>query len=516
MHQPALRRASLLPLIAALALAACAAGGGTGGGDGDGGGGGPRPDADPSRPVDAATDRPDADPSAPDAAPPPIDAAPPPIDAAPPPIDASTAECVAYDDCGAGRGCLTGVCRNECFLGIWCDGMPSGDICRGGLCVECQTDADCDSGRLQCDTSTFTCVDRPFDPTTAQFGIFYSTWHCIAANANPVRDISRILAGQQGWGAYGQFHYWDQPAPGYYCPSNNDAVLRQHAELLRDAGIQFVFLDATNHAYVDARSHDTPGMILQPLDRLLAVWSTVTNAPKVVPWVPVVEAGSGASTYTVDAMMQRINAYPSLRFLYLGKPLLLITENSQYPVNATREAQLAASYTVRRMWGVYGSDGEPWSFMQRCQDDPTASERCDQRVAVRGGEIEQIPIAAAYQATFMNVSTATPKHRGLTFRKQFEQAFRWPETPIITITGWNEWIAQRQQCGHEACPCSQYPDGCFIDQWDVEYSRDIEPGANEMGTYYYDLMRACIALFRAGQECDADHAGDVCCRAWTP
>jgi hypothetical protein len=277
-----------------------------------------------------------------------------------------------------------------------------------------------------------------------------------------------------------------------------------------------VFLDVTNHAYVDARSHDTPGMILAPPDRLLAVWSTVPGAPRVVPWVPVVEAGENPAVYTVDAILSRLTAYPGMQFEYLGKPLVLITENSQYPVNAAREAALAVDYTVRRMWGVYSDDGAPWSFMQRCQSSPTDPEPCEQRVAVKAGAIEQIAIAAAYQATFMNVSTATPKHRGLTFRRQFERAFDWPETPIITITGWNEWIAQRQECGHPACPCSSYPDGCFIDQWDVEYSRDIEPGVNEMGDYYYQLMAACIALFRAGDYCDAAHGDDVCCRDWTP
>lgn len=451
-----------------------------------------------------------------DGAAPPADGGPVVDDAASTP-DAFVPECSANSDCGAGRGCLAGVCRDECLLGLWCGGAESGPICQGGLCVECTTDADCDSGRTQCDEPTSTCVDRPFDPSVAKFGIFYSTWHCLAAHGNPVLDLSLILAGQQSYGSYGHpTHYWGRPAAGYYCPSENDAVLRQHAEMLRDAGIAFAFIDATNHNYVDGRSHDTPGMILRPLDRLLAVWSTVPGAPRLVPWVPVVEAGTSASVYTVDAMLQRLAAYPGMHFEYLGKPLLLITENAQYPVNAAREAALAMQYTVRRMWAVYSSDGAPWSFLQRCQASPTSADPCEQRVAVRNGQFEQIPISAAYQATFMNVPTATPKHRGLTFRKQFERAFDWPETPIITITGWNEWVVGRQQCGHPQCPCSSYPNGCFGDQYDIEYSRDIEPGANEMGTYYYDLMKACIALFRSGNQCDAAHANDVCCRDWAP
>jgi hypothetical protein len=433
--------------------------------------------------------------------------------------DAFVPECVIDDDCGAGRGCLAGTCRDECLFGLWCGNASSGPICQAGLCVECTTDAECNSGREQCDAPAATCVDRPFDPSVAKFGIFYSTWHCRAAHANPVHDISRVLAGEQAWHAdYQTFYYWDQPAAGYYCPSEDDARLRRHAELLRDAGIDFAFIDATNHAYVGAGSDDTPGMILRPLDRLLAVWSTVPGAPRLVPWVPVVAATADASRYTLDAMLARLAAYPGMQFQYLGKPLLLITENAQYPVNATREAALASPYTVRRTWAMYANDGAPWSFMQPCRSSPTSSEPCEQRVArAADGRFEQISIAAAYQQTYMNVPSATPKHRGLTFRKQFERAFDWPETPIITITGWNEWIAQRQRCGQDpSCPCTTYPDGCFLDQWTVEYSRDIEPGANEMGTYYYDLMRACIALFRTGGQCDAAHASHLCCRAWPP
>ncbi|MCB9562017.1 MAG: hypothetical protein H6708_16560 [Kofleriaceae bacterium] len=454
-------------------------------------------------------------PTAPDAATPLDGGAP--IDGAPA-IDASTAACVHDDDCGAGQGCRSGICRDPCLLGLWCDAATTGSVCQAGYCVECTTDADCDSGRLRCDAATSSCVARPFDPSVATFGIFYSTWHCRAAGANPVHDISRVLAGAQSWASdYQTFYYWGRPAAGYYCPSDDDAVLRQHAELLRDAGIGFVFVDATNHAYVGVASDDTPGMILRPLDRLLAVWSTVPGAPRVVPWVPVVAAGHDPAVYTVDAMLQRLAAYPGMQFTYLGKPLLLITDNAQHPVNAAREAELAATYTVRRMWGVFGDDGPSWSFLQACQQSPTSAEPCDQRVARRAGAIEQIPISAAYQQTYMSIPSATPKHRGLTFRKEFERAFTWPETPIITITGWNEWIAQRQPCGqHPSCPCGTYPDGCFIDQWDVEYSRDVEPAAEGMGDYYYRLMRACISLFRTGDQCDAAHADDLCCRAWTP
>ena len=184
-----------------------------------------------------------------------------------------------------------------------------------------------------------------------------------------------------------------------------------------------------------------------------------------------------------------------------------------FPPNEAKLAQLANNYTLRRMWGVYSDPGPKWSFMQRCENDPASIRPCNQRSAVLDGKIEQVSITTAYQESYMSVDTATPKHHGRTFRKQFDTLFNHPQADIATITGWNEWIAQRQHCDqHPACACTEYPDGCFIDQYDIEYNRDIEPGDNEMGDYYYRLMKSCIEVFRRGERCsNPANSGELCC-----
>ncbi len=433
-----------------------------------------------------------------------------------PPADSAIApECFDDTQCGQGRRCLEGICRDDCLVGLFClEGTPSGEHCREGHCVECTDDSHCPGNRFQCDPLTWVCVDRPFDPTFTKIGMFYSTWHCPIANASQVWDISEILAGNQSWGPERKFHYWDKPTAGYYCLSQNDALLTQHAEQLRDAGIDFVFLDVTNHNYVGSGSDRTTEMIIAPLDRMLAVWSTIPDAPQIVPWVPVEKDGVDPAKYTIDAILQRLGAHPQMHFSYLGKPLILVTENVEHPVSAARLASLAVNYTVRKMWAHIYTDSPMWSFMQGCANwTPAKGELCQQRAATFNGAMEQLPISAAYQATYMNLPTANPKLQGLTFRKQFETLLLNPMVPIATITGWNEWIAQRIPCDeHPACPCGTYPAGCFMDQYDMEYSRDIEPAQNAMGDYYYRLLQACVALFRSGGMCDAAHAGDLCCK----
>lgn len=426
-------------------------------------------------------------------------------------------ECTQDSDCtGANQGCFLGICRDKCTPWISpCDWKPSGDVCVSGHCVECQNDSDCPGTRYTCDISTYTCVDKPFDPDITKIGLFYHTWHCPASKNNPVLDLTQIHAGNQEYGDYGRFHYWGRPIEGYYCLSENDALLAKHAEQIRDLGVDFVFVDVTNHAYaVNTHSDRAVQMIIEPFDRMLAVWSTIPDAPRIVPWVPVPGATEDPSFYMVDALQQRLNNYPGLQFEYLGKPLILVTDNPWSPVNESRISQLEQNYTIRRMWGLYPDGGTNWSFMQNCKESPLSNMPCFQRNVYSGGNVEQVSITVAYQATYMsNTATATPKHQGRTFRKQFETLINNPEAAIATITGWNEWISQRQQCDTvEACPCSSFPHGCFIDAWNIEYNRDIETGDNEMGDYYYRLVQSCIELFRNGGRCDNANAQELCCK----
>src|ERR1700728_1349046 len=94
-------------------------------------------------------------------------------------------------------------------------------------------------------------------PAETKFAIYYAVWHCPAAQGNRdgrrVYDIAKILQGQGPWGPVPEFHWWSKPAAGYYCLATNDALLRQHAQMLRDAGIDFVYVDSTNWPYADNR-----------------------------------------------------------------------------------------------------------------------------------------------------------------------------------------------------------------------------------------------------------------------
>ena len=89
-------------------------------------------------------------------------------------------------------------------------------------------------------------------------GIFYFLWHNEPGARSPSGegpyDISRILAKDPDalnkpasplWGGIGTSHYWGEPLYGYY-RSTDPWVLRRHAQLLADAGIDTLIFDTTN------------------------------------------------------------------------------------------------------------------------------------------------------------------------------------------------------------------------------------------------------------------------------
>ena len=443
-------------------------------------------------------------------------------------------ECVNDAGCpGGNRGCFEGRCRDKCLPFIDpCDWAPSGNVCQNNYCVECAADSDCPGTRYTCDKTNHTCKDKPFDPTKTKIGVFYHTWHC--PSLAELHDVTKSLAGQSPWppwpadpNAQTSF-WWGEPAGGYYCLTNNVALLTQHAQQLRDMGADFVFVDVTNHNYnTSALCAQPEDMIVKPFTSLVEVWKSIPGAPKIVPWVPISDCptylspgscNQPDSKYIVYTLLDLLKG-SGLAFDYQGKPLLLVTENSTYPVSAARVAALSSSYTIRKMWAFEPEGTEKWSYLERCDANPLEGRPCGQRISVKAGAREQLPIATAYGADYMShTSTATPKHYGKTFRKQFQALLDNPEIPIATITGWNEWVVGRWRCGSPACDCNNAFDkqyGCFLDQYTDEYNRDIEPSKTKTGDYYYRLVQSCISLFRAGKRCTKDNAADLCCADYT-
>ena len=109
------------------------------------------------------------------------------------------------------------------------------------------------------------------------------------------------------------------------------------------------------------------------------------------------------------------------------------------------------------------------------------------------GSIEQVSVAVAAQQTYMsNLNTAHGRQGGMFWYAQWLTAFEY-RPKIVTLTWWNEWTAQRLRDS----------DGnyVFTDNYNEDYSRDIEPMEGGHGDQYYQWMIQYISAYKGGLEC---------------
>jgi hypothetical protein len=404
-----------------------------------------------------------------------------------------------------------------------------------GLCTTASADPDGDGwgweehNPCRADTMLATTADNGND---LPIGILYFLWHCQATSLSTQYNISEVLSGQADWGGQGKFHWWDKPAEGYYCLGDRPDLIEQHLIMLRDAGIDFLVLDITNHP--NTVSFNAKTFIFKSLLPLLEAARSLPGAPKIVPWVPLsrdnpgttdernnvcdANPGSGNCQQLQQAapMYQHVtdlltNDYPELTFTYDGKPLLLeAAADARYPREVTDQIRptLEANWTVERMWGLR-LHNEMWQFLSTC-DNPVdfyasngwLDTGCNQPVNTGTSAGEQISVTAAYQYTYISepfmqdpdsyagYTGGMPKFYGRTLAQQFRVAFDNRDIrPLVLLTGWNEWIAQRFDL--DGSPT-------FVDVYNDHLNRDIEPGGTSGDLYYY-LMRDLIQQYRNDQ-----------------
>ena len=160
-------------------------------------------------------------------------------------------------------------------------------------------------------------------------GIFYLTWHTDnLADFSPVINISQILKqdpsaatnlNDPAWGGIinGGVYWWDEPLLGYY-RTTDDWVLRKHAQMLADAGVDVVFLDCTNgsQTYKSAWT------------KLLKVWEQArqdgVKTPQIAFLLPFASTeGALSSIKKLYNDLYKPGLYKDLWFMWNGKPLIM-------------------------------------------------------------------------------------------------------------------------------------------------------------------------------------------------
>ena len=153
---------------------------------------------------------------------------------------------------------------------------------------------------------------------------------------------------------------------------------------------------------------------------------------------------------------------------------MLITE---YP-----ESEEPDTMKIRRMWGLSGaSQTGSWSFLEIENLKNYDSD----------GFTEQTCVCTATQESYMSLPTAHGRNHGIFMYQQWHHAFQY-RPKVVTITWWNEWAAQR---------FIETGQNLFVDNYNQEYSRDIEPMEGGHGDQYYQWMKEYVRAYKALEEC---------------
>ncbi|MGB9623232.1 MAG: hypothetical protein ACPMAQ_00075 [Phycisphaerae bacterium] len=334
-------------------------------------------------------------------------------------------------------------------------------------------------------------------PRTDRFvGIFYFLWLNERHNRSPYwegpYDISRILAKDPDamkkpdsplWGPIGLSHYWGEPLYGYYL-SIDPWVLRRHAHLLADAGIDTLIFDTTNAiTYRDVYM------------QLCEVFRQIRREGDRTPQIAfMVNTEAGKTAWQIYTELYKPGLYSELWFRWQGKPLLVCDPQQAAP-------ELKAFFTLRRAhwpfemintpcaWHWEAAYPQPYGYT----DDPKKPEQVNVAVAqnlrAADGKVTNMSNGDARGRSFHDGredTTPGAVNRGLNFQEQWKRALEL-DPPFVMVTGWNEWIAVRLP-----------PAGAvvFCDQFNEEFSRDIEPMKGGYGDNYYWQLVANVRRYK--------------------
>ena len=200
--------------------------------------------------------------------------------------------------------------------------------------------------------------------------MFYWTWH----NPNMVSygtvgNISQILKENPNaikekdnpvWDRGGSnTHFWGEPLFGYY-RTTDPYVLRKHAEMLADAGVDVVFFDCTNAPFLWDESYNA----------LMKTWDQARKDGVKVPKISfLLPFGPSDASYDMIKRLYndvyKVRKYQNLWFTWQGKPMLM-GYNDNIPTNNAEDREMKNFFTFRPGQADYVND-QPQKTEDECR-----------------------------------------------------------------------------------------------------------------------------------------------------
>jgi hypothetical protein len=317
-------------------------------------------------------------------------------------------------------------------------------------------------------------------------GVFYFLANNVPGA--PVYDITKILAANPKSPTYGPpltGHWWGEPWLGYYL-SDDPAVIRKHMQMLTDAGVDVIVFDNTNGpTYPD---------VYIPLCKVLAEMRAKGNKTPQIAFF----TGHGAWNTLYNDLYSK-GLYRDLWFQWKGKPLMMVhLEDGDHLPDTVK-----SFYTVRESWAWtpsswFGDGHDKWPWLDNYpqnygwHEDPKRPEQVSVSVAQHATSSIGRSSLAQHEPPLDDQRLSPDTPNGLCFSQQFERALQ-IDPEFIFVTGWNEWTATRFPLGQDgqfAGKPGKKDDPMFVDEYNAEFSRDIEPAKGLLqDNYYYQFVQ---------------------------
>ncbi len=351
-------------------------------------------------------------------------------------------------------------------------------------------------------------------------GIFYFLWHD-GTSSQPIYDHAAAFAegGRDKLiqtmtsGPLGFAHYWAEPYFGYY-QANDEWVIRKHTYQLTAAGVDFIFIDATNGITYE-RNYEA----------ILKVWSEMRaeghDTPQICFHCGNTNNLAQASFNALWGNLYGQDRYEDLWFRHDGKPLIFMP----HEFYKTLTAEQQGFFTYRQSWArtkdswytsTHGKGAWAWADMYPQRPGLSPDGDLEQMIVMcgfwangsygtNGGRSYSFknggqpgPSGADNDFGF-NLVNSNTSGKGIAFEEQFDYAIE-KDPELIMITGWNEWWAGRWEADaavgqtiantYTVTNDNAWTRHYFVDCFNPEYSRDIEPVKGYFNdNYYYQMVQ---------------------------
>ncbi len=346
----------------------------------------------------------------------------------------------------------------------------------------------------------------------AYVGMFFFVHLGFHGNHKGIYDISTMAADNydaffnasvnSALSPVGMAHYFAKPIWGYY-DSDDTWVMRRQIEMLTMAGVDFLALDTTN----DELYEDT---VITLLGIIKEYRTQGWNAPRVLFYI---NSNAAENTRKAYDTFYKNGEWSDCWFAPNGKPMIVTVTaanggaSDQGTSKAVTDSELLEFFEIKEsQWPnkTQVAEGVPWidfAYPQTIHRGKTGNwinvSVTQHSQTVRMSDM-QANRGRGYDyatAQFDSANNDSEHMReGPNIEAQWQTVFdNADEIDYVLVTGWNEWVAQKNNRGTTVNPVYD-----MVDLFNEEYSRDIEPMEGGYGDNFYLQLVRNIRKFKYG------------------